>query len=222
MKHAFSAMPDSMRTLEAYGFHWMDFVTAIPSPIFLATSYKANGLPNASLQSWTTFMGDAHGFYALLGSVSKRGHLYRTLRERGVVALCFPDAALYPQCEATIRGNGYDTDELAAAGLASEPCDTIDAPRAAACFLTLECTLLWEKERHEGDGSVVMCLQVRHIVMDDSHFATGGSRYGAAGYLYNIHSPVNPLTGARGDTALGVLQALPQGDAAEGEAHAPQ
>jgi len=42
-KKEYSAIPESMRTMETYGFSWMDFVTAIPSPLFVVTSYKSNG-----------------------------------------------------------------------------------------------------------------------------------------------------------------------------------
>ena len=40
-------------------FAWQDFLAAIPSPLFVATSYKSNGKENACLQSWATFVGDA-------------------------------------------------------------------------------------------------------------------------------------------------------------------
>lgn len=48
MKHEFSNQPETFK--EEYPsqlstFSWMDFVTAIPSPIFLVTTYKDNGKP---------------------------------------------------------------------------------------------------------------------------------------------------------------------------------
>ena len=39
-------------------FSWMDFITAIPSPLFVVTGWKANGKENACLQSWATFVSD--------------------------------------------------------------------------------------------------------------------------------------------------------------------
>lgn len=47
MKKEYSAIPESMRDMKTYGFSWMDFVTAIPSPLFVVTSYKSNCKPNA-------------------------------------------------------------------------------------------------------------------------------------------------------------------------------
>ena len=52
MKKEYSKIPDSMKNMETYGFSWMDFVTAIPSPLFVVTTYKSNGKPNGCLQSW--------------------------------------------------------------------------------------------------------------------------------------------------------------------------
>lgn len=66
MKKEYSAIPPSMADMETYGFSWMDFVTAIPSPLFLVTSYKSNGKPNACLQSWACFNGSAHDYIAIL------------------------------------------------------------------------------------------------------------------------------------------------------------
>ena len=57
MKKTYSALPASMKNMEMYGFHWMEFVLSIPSPLYIITSYKSNGLSNACMQSWTTFTG---------------------------------------------------------------------------------------------------------------------------------------------------------------------
>ena len=47
MKREYSTIPKSMSEMETYGFSWMEFVTAIPSPLFVVTTYKSNGKPNA-------------------------------------------------------------------------------------------------------------------------------------------------------------------------------
>ena len=49
------------------------------APVSLVTSYKSNGRPNACMQSWACFNGGPDGFYAVLSSVSKTGHLYQTV-----------------------------------------------------------------------------------------------------------------------------------------------
>ncbi|HOV69822.1 MAG TPA: hypothetical protein PLZ84_05815 [Clostridia bacterium] len=38
MKKDYSAVPASMANMETYGFSWMDFVTTIPSPLFVRSA----------------------------------------------------------------------------------------------------------------------------------------------------------------------------------------
>ena len=79
MKKEYRAKPQSMKSIPTYGFSWVDFVTAIPSPLFVVTSYKSNGLPNACLQSWATFVGSSEDFYCIMASVNQAGHMYQTI-----------------------------------------------------------------------------------------------------------------------------------------------
>jgi hypothetical protein len=80
MKQEFSTMPDTFKQTwpdEFTWFSWQDFLTAIPSPLFVVTTFKTNGKENACLQSWSTFVGDKGNFICILGNVSKRGHAYQ-------------------------------------------------------------------------------------------------------------------------------------------------
>jgi hypothetical protein len=44
--------------LAAFGnMSWYDFVTAMPSLVFVVTGWKSNGRENACLQSWAAFAG---------------------------------------------------------------------------------------------------------------------------------------------------------------------
>ena len=111
MKKEYSSVPQSMAQTETYGFSWMDFVTAIPSPLFVVTSYKSNGKTNACLQSWACFNGDPKGF-----SMSRRGIKkvsISTIKEKSEVVLNFPSADVYELCLATIKHNGFEDDEIA-------------------------------------------------------------------------------------------------------------
>lgn len=193
MKKEYATFPKSMREMETYGFSWMEFVTAIPAPLFVVTSFKSNGKPNACLQSWACFTGGARGFYAILSSVNKAGHLYQTVKEKGEVVLNFPSADLYQHCLATVRNNGFEEDELALSGLTAEPASVVDAPRIPECFLNLECRYAWEREIAEGDDYVLMCFEVVNICIDEAHLDERvQGRYGESGYIYNIHHPINP------------------------------
>jgi len=195
MKKEYSSIPESMERMETYGFSWMDFVTAVPAPLFVVTSYKSNGKSNACLQSWACFDGDKKGFYAIISSVYKAGHLYQTVHDSGVCVLNFPSAAIYDRCMDTIANNRWETDEIAASGLTAEPAVTVSAPRIKECFLALECRYLWEREITEGSDHVLMCLETTNVCIDEDYLdESKQGRYGESGYLYNVHHPVNPET----------------------------
>lgn len=193
MKKEYKIIPSSMEAMETYGFSWMEFVTAIPSPLFVVTSYKANGQPNACMQSWACFNSVENRFYAILSGVNKAGHLYGTIAENSECVLNFPSADIYSRCMDTIRNNDYDADEITLSGLTAEPATMVNAPRIKECFLSLECRYMWEREITEGSPQVLMCLEVINVCMDEAHLDEDVlGRYGESGYLYNVHYPVNP------------------------------
>lgn len=193
MKKKYSALPDSMKNMEMYGFHWMEFVLSIPSPLYLLTSRKSNGLSNACMQSWTTFTGGKNGYFAIVSAVSKYGHLYRTLHETGEAVINFMSADRYDACMSTCRNNGFDTDEIKAAGLTPVPADLVNAPMVDECFMNLECRFRWEKEIAEGDDYVLACLEIVCAHIDERHLNESDlGRTGETGLLYNIHHPIDP------------------------------
>ena len=109
MKKEFSTCPNTINENELYGFAWEDFVTAIPSPLIVVTSYKDNGKTNATMQSWSTFVSE-DGFYCIFGSVNKHKHMYKTIQQKKHLVINFPSADIYKKCYQTIENNGYDDD----------------------------------------------------------------------------------------------------------------
>lgn len=193
MKRQYSSLPASMSNMYTFGFSWMEFVLSIPSPLFLVTSYKSNGLANACMQSWATFTGNEKGFYAILSAVDKKGHLYQTLVERKEAVINFMSLDLYDRCMATIGNNQFDVDELAAAGLTAVPAGMVHAPMVDECFMNLECRYLWEKDIKEGDEYTMVCLEVVNVHIDEAHADENKlGRVGDTGILYNIHHPIDP------------------------------
>ena len=202
MKKEYSTLPPSLANMESFGFSWHEFVASIPSPLFVATTYKSNGKANACLQSWACFNSN----HAVLSSVNKSGHLYQTIKETNVVVLNFPSADVYDLCVKTIENNGYDDDELALSGLTSEPAVIVNAPRIKECFLNLECRFLWDKEIAEGDNHTLMCFEIVNISIDEEHMDENKKgRYGETGLLYNIHHPMNPEIFGLAHDYLGTL-----------------
>ena len=196
MKYAYREMPESLKGTYAdfsrqFGFSWKEFVATVPSPLILVTTYKSNGLPNACMQSWATFTSADHGkgFYAILASVNKNGHLYQSLQETKEAVINFMSAEVHSACMATIHNNDFEKDEIAASGLTAEKADWVNAPMVKECFMNLECRYVWEKEIVPGDDHVMVCLEVLGVHIDESHMA---DRTGEQGILYNIHYQMNP------------------------------
>lgn len=188
-------------------FSWQDFLTALPSLLFVVTTYKENGKENACLQSWSTFVGDNGEFICIIGSVSKQGHLYKTLHQNNCCVLNFPSRDIYDKCHDTIDNNGYDIDEITQSGLTAEKALTVNAPRIKECFLNIECDLLWEHELSDGSNNVTVALKARHICMDTDYCnEKEKGRYGKTGYIYNIHSPRNPENGEVLPDCLGAIE----------------
>lgn len=213
MKKEFFSCPETVDESTLYGFSWMEYATAVPSPLVAVTSYKSNGKPNVAMQSWCTFTSDANGFYVIFGSVNKHQHMYASVKETGCMVVNFPSQDCFAACMSTIRNNAEEKDEIAASGLTSEPAAKVNAPKIRECFLNLECELIWEKELSPGGDIVVFCARVLGFSMDEAHYEPARlGRYGKTGYLYNIHSPMNPCTGNQEGSALGILHALPPYD----------
>ena len=195
-KYQYKDMPESMQGTygefsKNYGFDWKEFVMGIPTPLFLVTTYKSNGQPNVTMQSWACFTSANHGggYYAILSSVNKQGHLCQSLHEKKAAVLNFMSPDLYEACMQTIRNNQFEADEITASGLTAEKASWVEAPMVAECFMNLECRYMWEKEIVPGDDHVMVCMEVigGHIERDYLE-----NRFGGKGVLYNIHYPMNP------------------------------
>lgn len=203
MKKEFNVMPKMLNDQNFYGFDWLEHVTAVPQPLVLVTGYKNNGKQNATMQSWLSFSNN-NGFYCIFSNVCKFTHMYEVATNQKQLVINFLTAENYKRCYLTIANNGYDTDELDVTGLRSKPATKINAPIVEDCPLNLECEYVWEKEISENSAYVVLCVKIVNIHMDDSLYKQG--RYGENGYLYNIHSPLDPETGKRDDTAVGIIK----------------
>ena len=203
MKKEFLVCPEEFKDENFYGFDWLEHLTAIPQPLVLVTGYKQNGKANATMQSWFSFSNDG-GFYCVFSYICKNTHMYEVAAKSKQLVINFPTADVYKKCYQTIQNNDYDADELAASGLSSKPAAKVNAPIADDCPLNLECEYVWEKEINENSDHVVLCVKVVNVHIDEKLYKEG--RYGEKGYLYNIHSPIDPESGRREDTSLGIVK----------------
>ena len=196
MKYRYKDMPESLKGTygdysKNFGFSWKEFVATVPSPLFLVTTYKSNGKPNACMQSWSTFTSAdrGNGFYAILASVNKNGHLYQSINETKEAVINFMSEEYHAACMATIQNNQFEADEITASGMSVEKASWVNAPMVRECFMNLECRFVWEKEIVPGDDHVMLCLEVVGIHIDEDHIT---DRTGENGILYNIHYQMNP------------------------------
>lgn len=208
MKKDFFNCPETIDESNLYGFSWFENVLAIPSPMVCVTSYKENGLPNATMQSWCTFSGD-EGYHVLFSSVNHSTHMYSSVIKNKCFVVNFPSKDNFMKCYSTIENNNYDIDEITASGLNVGQASKINAPLIEECFLNIECELEWTKELVTGGYHSVICAKVVGIHFDDEHFDNKKlGRYGETGYLYNIHNPIDPFTGESSGSQLGIIQSL--------------
>lgn len=188
-------------------FSHMEFTCGVPSPMFLVTTRKDNGKPNACFQAWSSFSGDSGGFFAVMQGLMQTTHTYKNILREKEFCLNFVRPEFYDSCIKTIAENDEEDDEIASGGFTSEPCITIAAPRIREAFLTMECTLESVTDL-SGKGQIVMVIgRVRHASVEENHNAVENICSPNA-FMFNVHSPKDPATGTGNASAVGVLHAV--------------
>jgi flavin reductase (DIM6/NTAB) family NADH-FMN oxidoreductase RutF len=187
-------------------FSWLEYVVNVPNPIFLVTTRKANGAPNANLHSWGLLTGE-RGNYSSLLALLDHTHTYANILREGEWCVNFPSFEYYPQCFETIYCNGPENDEITEAGFTLEPATTVQAPRIAECLVNLECRLEWHRPLYEDSRWHLLVGRVSHVVVDESAMVIDpAERMQALSLMYNVRGTVNPLDGQQyGPNTLGLL-----------------
>lgn len=210
MKHELSAQPASFKETwpKQYSiFSWIEFVASIPQAIMVITTWKEGRLPNACLQAWAMYTGDSGGYYVIF-SCMNTNHTYKNILRDKEFVVNFPDIDNFQKCFNTIANNADETDEITAVGLTVEPAKVVDAPRIKECFLNLECRLGWHRPLHEGSNwHHIFAGEVVHVAMDSDRVRSGVyRRCGPSGFIYNIHSPTDPVTGHQDASMVGRIE----------------
>ncbi len=190
-------------------FSWLEYIVTVPNPIFIITTRKANGAPNANLHSWGLLIGDLGNYSSLLALLDNT-HTYANILREGEWCACFPSFQHYRQCSETIWQNGPDNDEITDAGFTVELPKTVQAPRIAECSINLECHLEWHHPLYENSRWHLFAGRVSHLAMDASVMVPDPvERMQRMGLMYNGRSTVNPLTGEQyGPNTIAVLSKL--------------
>ncbi len=194
-------------------FSHFDYACGIPSVLFAITTVKENGKPNVCFHAWSNFTGDGSGFFAVVGGLYRHSHTYANILRTGEFVINFIGQAYYDACMATIAQNDADTDEFAVAGFTQEPAKTLSCPRIKEAFLSLECRLENEMDLSDAGTIALLIGRVQHIAMQEefaAHLEAGnpGAKYGDEGFMFNIHSPKNLVTGVGEASGLAVLKVV--------------
>jgi len=186
-------------------FSWLEYAMNIPYPIFIITTFKENGKPNACLHSWGCFGGDDKGYYSIL-TMPKSYHTCANILRSGEWCINFPSADYHEQCMATIEYNGMDNDEIIDSGFTIEPSQVIQAPRIGECLVNVECKLEWERSLSRDSDWHIFAGRVVHLAMNEAVFELDPQRrMQTLSTMYNLRSTLNPLTGETGPSSLAVI-----------------
>lgn len=188
-------------------FSWLEFVCAIPQVLFVVTTEKENGQPNAAFQGWSSFTGESDEYFIIMSGLMKRNHTYQNIRREEEFCVNFLNQEFLAQCQQTVEKNDPELDEITEAGFTAEPGETIDAPRISEAFLKLECEFEWEKELVLESPNTVICGRVQHLAVD-REFAQKPTeeRYGSESFMFNLHNPVDPVTGEFFGSGIGCIE----------------
>lgn len=187
-------------------FSWLDYVVNIPHPMFLITTRKANGAPNACLHSWGFLVGDRDNYTSILG-ILDYCHTYHNILREGEWCLNFPSLDDYQKCFETIFVNEADNDEITEAGLTVESAQVIRAPRIAECPINIECCLEWHRPLYENSQWHIMAGRIVHVAMGDQALTHDpAERMRNLRLMYNLRGTLNPVSGEMyGPNSLGLI-----------------
>ena len=187
-------------------FSWLDYAVNIPHPMFVITTWKANGEPNACLHAWGFLIGDRDNYTSILG-VLDYYHTYENILREREWCLNFPSLDDYEKCFQTIHVNEADNDEITEAGLTVELAQIIQAPRITECPVNIECQLEWHRPLYEDSKWHLMAGRIVHVAMDENvltHDPT--ERMRNLRLMYNIRGTLNPISGEmHGPNSLGLI-----------------
>ena len=202
------AFPEHFRPLypeEFELFSHFETTAGIPSVLFAITTWKANGLPNICFHAWSCFHGDKTAFFAVMGNLYQHTHTYANILRDGCFGINFLPASCYGRLADTIRRNGYDDDEFAAAGFGLSSAKTISAPLIDEAFINMECTLEDVRDL-SGAGMTAMVIgRVRHVSVDEKYARGYELRCGGDGFMLLVPAPQDLTTGEPGRSAIANL-----------------
>lgn|GEM_PF-428499 len=183
-------------------FSWLEYVLTVPNPIYIITTRKPNGQPNACLHSWNMHVGQRDNLSSLI-YVLGHSHTHANILREGHWVINYPPVSLWQEAFRTI-GLGDDVDEITSAGLTPEPSVAVPAPSIVECPMCVECRLDWHRDIGAG---TLFAGRIMGARVDPSRLpADPDRRIEALGLMYNVRGTIDPATREMyGPNTLGVL-----------------
>jgi flavin reductase (DIM6/NTAB) family NADH-FMN oxidoreductase RutF len=187
-------------------FSHMEYAAGIPQPLFAISTLKENGKGNINFHAWGCFQGDEGGYFAVLPGICQHTHTFANIRRHGEFCVNFLSMKFYDNLSETVRHNGEEDDEFAAAGLTPELSTRIAVPRIGESFLSLECRLHSIADLSERGITAMIVGRVLNVAVEESYAHEIDGKYTDAGFMFNIHSPKDLITGEGTRTGVATLQ----------------
>ncbi len=188
-------------------FSHFEMALGIPHSLFLITTLKENGKPNACFQSWSSFSGDSGGYFAIT-PILQSTHTYQNILRTKEFCINFINARHFDACYKTITNNSDDTDEIAAGGFTAEQARCISVPRIQEAFLSLEC-ILHSNIDLSGKGITSLIIgKVLSAAMDEDYLNGSEKKYGKDGFMYYLYDLQDFTSGDQGERKVASLNIL--------------
>jgi len=187
-------------------FSHMEYAAGIPQLLFAISTLKENGKGNINFHAWGCFQGDEGGYFAVLPGICQHTHTFANIKRHGEFCVNFLSMCFYDNLSETIRHNEKADDEFAAAGLTPEPAKFLAVPRIKESFLSLECRLHSITDLSKRGITAMIVGKVLNMAVDEDFAHEIDGKYTDAGFMFNIHSPKDLLTGEGNRTGVATLQ----------------
>jgi len=188
-------------------FSHYELTLGIPHSLFLITTIKENGKPNACFQSWSSFCGDSGGYFALTPLLQKT-HTYHNILRTKEFCVNFLSAQFFDACYQTVFNNAEDTDEIDVAGFTPEPGHCIHVPRIREAFLTLECVFDSQVDLSRKGISALIIGKVVWAAMEGDYLNGSAKKYGPDGFMYYLYELKDFATSDQGERKVASLNVL--------------
>jgi len=148
-------------------FSWYNFVLNIPSAVYIITTQKENGLPNAQLNAWGLLLGSGQEPKFIL-QLMNNSDTVRLIKANQEFVVNFPSYDLKQRFMKTTTHYPHEVDEITASGLTPEPSHAVSAPRVKECYAHYECVLDWIKAVETGTSvNTLVVGSVVHAAVDE-------------------------------------------------------